>query len=600
MKVTLLKEHKSLPKGLVFDLSNFCILTGINGSGKTHLLEAMASRSLSDIRDGDQIFQKALYLPYAKLVPELAPVARNESLREVADNFWGEISDVLAQYKNGNVNPEVVNADVAKYLAEHHQLSQWTMESLLSILDRTGFTLGDLSFEHVLDNLDYSIGSSLFTSRLGLVFKSYQKRFIDNSFNEYRALNGIPGARSYLDAETFGRIYGPPPWVLLNQVLSDAGFSYEFADPLNDDVEAQLDVRLISKEGNYSISADDLSSGEKVILSLVLAVYNSTDGSGLPELLLMDEPDAPLHPSYSKLLIDTLADSLVRVAGIKVVFSTHSPTTVALAPDGCIYEVNQKTRIPEFVSNLKAVAGLSQGLDYLRISLERRRTVFVESKYDVLYFETLFSVLNKGGRYKFQPVFLAPHNREGSNCKDVQDIVSNLIGSGSDSIWGVIDFDNYNISTDRVFVLGEGRRYAVENYLLDPLFVVLALVRAGKVSFAEFGLVGSLSMYTDASELSEGDCQVLVDGFFSKVGIVLTDMQAVELENGYKLLYPSEFLRLKGHDYEALIRIKIPQLGAVVKGQGDSGLKLGVLTSIQEWPRFLPVDVGELFMRLDS
>ena len=165
---------------------------------------------------------------------------------------------------------------------------------------------------------------------------------------------------------------------------------------------------------------------------------------------------------------------------------------------------------------------------------------------------------------------------------------------------GVIDFDNYNISTDRVFVLGEGRRYAVENYLLDPLFVVLALVRAGKVSFAEFGLVGSLSMYTDASELSEGDCQVLVDGFFSKVGIVLTDMQAVELENGYKLLYPSEFLRLKGHDYEALIRIKIPQLGAVVKGQGDSGLKLGVLTSIQEWPRFLPVDIGELFMRLDS
>ena len=41
MRINLVKEYKSLPVGLEFDLPDFCILTGRNGSGKSHLLEAI-------------------------------------------------------------------------------------------------------------------------------------------------------------------------------------------------------------------------------------------------------------------------------------------------------------------------------------------------------------------------------------------------------------------------------------------------------------------------------------------------------------------------------------------------------------------------------
>ena len=42
MKITIDSAYKSIPKGVTFDLPDFCVITGINGTGKSHLLEAIA------------------------------------------------------------------------------------------------------------------------------------------------------------------------------------------------------------------------------------------------------------------------------------------------------------------------------------------------------------------------------------------------------------------------------------------------------------------------------------------------------------------------------------------------------------------------------
>jgi predicted ATPase len=58
MRVEITKKYKSIPAGVVFDIPNFCVITGKNGSGKSHLLEAMSSSETSSIKDSGATLTK--------------------------------------------------------------------------------------------------------------------------------------------------------------------------------------------------------------------------------------------------------------------------------------------------------------------------------------------------------------------------------------------------------------------------------------------------------------------------------------------------------------------------------------------------------------
>ena len=71
-------------------------------------------------------------------------------------------------------------------------------------------------------------------------------------------------------------------------------------------------------------------------MSFALCLYHAADQStavDFPKVLLFDEIDAPLHPSMSRSLLRTIQKTLVEEHGIFVILTTHSPSTVALAPD---------------------------------------------------------------------------------------------------------------------------------------------------------------------------------------------------------------------------------------------------------------------------
>ncbi len=337
---------------------------------------------------------------------------------------------------------------------------------------RSGKHLEELNQDDVSENIRFTDipQGNLFITQCALIFKSYHTRKVKNDFNKYRSdtlkINGI----NFLSDEEFYQKYGPPPWILVNDILARANLPYRVTSPEVGDFELPYRLRLVDKTTDTNISVNDLSSGEKVLMSLALAIYNTQESDGRPDLLLLDEPDAPLHPEFSKLLIETLMDTLVKKAGVKVVMTTHSPSTVAMAPDSCVFEVNRSTKIPELVGNAQATQNLTSGIDFLRVSFEKRRQVFVESKYDAQYFSQLYNILHRRRNFKFEPVFLEPHSGT-SNCTDVIQIVNRLRSSGSDLAFGIIDFDSTNTSTDSIFVLGEGARYAIENYLLDPIYM---------------------------------------------------------------------------------------------------------------------------------
>lgn len=590
MQITVNSAYKSIPRGLSFELPNFCILTGKNGSGKSHLLEAIANRNIArTIINGKEI-SNIQYVGFNGLNPQVDEQCDSSQVLANTRNWWNQIDAIRQQYKQSIDRGEVFQDLKTEFFPRFgHNPDLYSI--IQNILIRSGKELEELTENDVVNNISFVevTQNALFFSQCAMIFKAYHTRQVKNEFSEFRATKRGTSDIPFLSDLDFLKKYGPPPWDLINDILKRANLPYEVTSPEIGDFDLAYRLRLVDRDKAVEISVNDLSSGEKVLMSLALAIYNTQEGGSKPDLLLLDEPDAPLHPQFSKLLVETLIETIVEKSGVNVIVTTHSPSTVAMAPDNCVFEIDRDSKIPCIVSNTHAIGILTEGINYLRVSYEKRKQIFVESKYDVLYFQRLYNLLSRKQAFIYSPVFLEPHSGS-SNCSDVFGIVQKLRDSGSDLVYGIVDWDSCNEQTESVYVLGKGSRYAIENYLLDPLYVSLALIRYEKKSFTDFGIQNHF-VYTDAVKLTAQECQTIVENLLGMLNLSLSEMSVSRLENGFSINYPRSFLHHQGHNYEIRLQQIFPELNAISRGQGDSALKLAILQVIEEFPQFLCVDI---------
>lgn len=592
MRVEMLKTYKSIPAGLVFDLPKFCVLTGKNGSGKSHLLEAIAGRDAARVSIGGTILTRIQHVGFNGLNPQVDEQCDSNQIRHNVGSLWSQIQGIQSHYRQVIANGGSFNNVVKEYLPQHGPNP--SLYSLIDqVLERSEKSLDKIEEDDVFANMSFieiaQQQNQLFFSQIAMIFKAYHARQIKNEFAEFRSKQYGKDGLKFLSQEEFFRKYGQPPWQLINEILRRAGLTYQVMPPDVGDFELPYRLRLLDEKKAVDISVNDLSSGEKVLMSLALALYNSEEGGTKPELLILDEPDAPLHPQFSKLLIDVLSETIAKNADVSVLITTHSPSTVAMAPDNSVFEIDRDSKMPKMISSQNAIEILTEGVEYLRISYEKRRQIFVESKYDAQYFQRYHAVLLRKYDFQYRPTFLEPHSGT-SNCSDVISIVRKLRESGSDLVWGLIDFDQGNESKDNIVVIGGGERYAIENYILDPIYVCLALIRFNKKAFADFGVSGK-SAYTDAVWLSQEECQEMVNYFLESLGLTMDAISPCLLENGMKINYPRAFLLHQGHDYERCVQDRYPELKSISRGQGDSALKLGLMQIIEEYPQFIPREI---------
>ncbi|MBM9539067.1 ATP-binding protein, partial [Desulfobulbus alkaliphilus] len=92
-------------------------------------------------------------------------------------------------------------------------------------------------------------------------------------------------------------------------------------------------------------------------------------------MMLFDEIDAPLHPSMSRNVIHTITNTLVDGFGIKVIATTHSPSTVALAPEGSVHVMNPGRPGVHASSKAEALNILTVGVPTIAMSFDGRRQV---------------------------------------------------------------------------------------------------------------------------------------------------------------------------------------------------------------------------------
>jgi energy-coupling factor transporter ATP-binding protein EcfA2 len=441
----------------------------------------------------------------------------------------------------------------------------------------------------------------MFQQSFARLFVEYQDNWRRNQMKEWQNSKGC-NYRVLSEIE-FAKRYGEPPWDFVNSIFKIASLDFRINSPNAID-DRPFDPTLEDSITGARIKFADLSSGEKVLMSFAFCLYYGKDNrhiEGYPKVILFDEIDAPLHPSMTKSLLRTIQTILVDQRKIKVIFTTHSPTTVALSPEESIY-VMRKTGLNRIEKTSKdyALGVLMTGVPTLSLSYENRRQIFVESQYDVLYYGKIYEKLRLRLIPEISLNFIASGRTGG--CANVRDLVCKLREAGNRSVFGIIDWDLQNKPASGVFVLGAHERYSIENFVLDPLLLAILLFLERFISREDIGLAPH-ETHIDFATLGRERLQLAANFVVDRVRPHIENSSDNKLNisrtvGNIEISIPSWYCMTQGHTLEAAIRSAFPRLRAF---HGEAQLKNAIIERVaDDLPTLLPAAFERVFSEIQT
>jgi hypothetical protein len=304
----------------------------------------------------------------------------------------------------------------------------------------------------------------------------------------------------------------------------------------------------------------------------------------------------------TKSLISTINQTLVKDFGIKVIATTHSPSTVALAPDDALYTMAPNEAGLKATSKAEALNILTVGVPTLAISSHGRRQVFVESPADAAVYDALYSIWNVNNKTERSLDFISPGLRSpttgqdvNTGCEAVLKIVNALKDAGNSSVFGLLDWDGARTGQPRIIVLAEGKRNGLENVLLDPLLVAAFIARDGsKADKIKAGIPEGLS-YLSFLDLSAIELQKIVECIETAVlPQPPCSRVTIHYAGGLTLSVGEEYLTVDDHELENLVLDAFPFMRAFSRSAGKLMQKV-VSTVLTDKPSFMPDVIGETF-----
>ena len=578
------RKYKSIENLIWESVPPFAVVTGLNGSGKTQLLEVLAYKltgttphgidlgGLQVSITGDSFGPESVaYLPSRW---EFTPAAHVgiPQMQQARDQLWSEV------YQQG-----------------HHSYDFRAVTKRARIKKLIGEGANDHeSFKKRLpDDYAFMLEDADVVAGLAHVLVAYRLRVAE------RLEQG-------LSKDEIRKLLGPAPWEVINEAFQAADFPYEVVSPVGTPIAGIYELKLKSKLTGDQIPPGDLSSGEKMLLVLVLWLYNSQHHGRFPKLLLLDEPDANLHPSMTRQFLNVVKEVLVAKYGVRVIMTTHSPSTVALAPEGSVFEMSRTSpRIQQSRSVAETVGLLTAGLVVVSPG---SRFVLVEDELDVEFYETIRQLLSDYGPSRdpraIRPapsLIFVPASR-GAKAEKVgggSSVVTGWVNKFdvpplSEVIRGVIDRDNGNSPTPRIEVVG---RHSIENYLLDPL-VVFCLLSSAKRAPSVEGLNISTGDEHLIREQPEKVLTAIVAAIVAEVQPHIQNLQhgetltrTVKFTKGVEAQYPVWILDRRGHDLMQLFQKAFGGSGVITPPRLEQSLRR---------LRLIPVELADIFDRLQG
>ncbi|MFA7074177.1 MAG: AAA family ATPase, partial [Endomicrobiaceae bacterium] len=432
------------------------------------------------------------------------------------------------------------------------------------------------------------------------IFRDYKILMINNYINKMQC-------REFLSEEKFEKKYGEKPWNVINGILNNKILlNFVFEEPEIMDFTSQYQVVCKNTIGD-KFFVSDISSGEKVLLSIIINIFSAIKKRIEPvKLILLDELDASLHPSMIQNLLNLLEKIFVKEYNIKVVLTTHSPTTVALADNKYLYYITSDSdNVKRIIKKDKdfILKKLAYGITTLSVSYINRKNIITESEYDAENLSKIYEILlaSKDIESHISLNFI-PSGVNGTDVSGDCNRVCKIVGKFDNyaNVYGVIDWDLKNNTKDKIFVLAENERYSIENCILDPLMIVCMLLLDNKAPIdpSEFGLSKYFALPKDKN--FEENIQKVIDSFINKISkqIKFKDINiktTVGYIGGLKVEIPTEYLHFKGHRLEELLKQEFNQLKQY---RNPNDLKKVIINMLKQYPEFIPNCFKELFLKI--
>ncbi|EPA0528610.1 ATP-binding protein [Vibrio alginolyticus] len=638
LKFTSQKEHKGFYLNEPLNVSSqIMLLTGRNGAGKSRFLEAIQDRQITVTEDGLDLPHTQIrllkqsseeggytnpYTPRFQGAYKPSQVQeRKESTIKAYKQSWADLDLSKGELQKTNRHPGKGGGNNILSFDSFHTMCAGIAK-----------TLGKKPSELTVDELKYyweePAANVIGFQNLSYIFNEYINRVLQNEFNEFlseRKDRDVP----YYSSEEFVDEFGQEPWIILNEIVfSITEGKFCFSTPNDNE---PYTAQIIDSKTHSAIPLNGLSSGETTLLWLAITLFNSEyynpDQVNAPKLLLLDEPDAYLHPKMVEKMFMVL-ETFCNHYNTQVILTTHSPTTVALSPNESTFIVNNNAI--EHTDKDTAISELLDGISQISISSENRRQVFVESHFDVNFYQSIYphvcklsdildpkislTFVSSGAKMPEEQVkeclkkifnidnpediaaFTKAVNGVGC-CSQVYGSVQALMEEGNQTVRGIVDWDKKNKPKNGVSVLAQGAAYTLENLALDPICVSILLHHEDSIRYSAKTLVGDDIHWLEWLGCQE-HLQTITDWFINEI---LDKPNArdceVEYMSGSSVLSDKEYVHNKtGHIYEQIIVRKFPKLRRLLNmGSGkQANVKNGELNTVIATKSMINLTGGKL------
>ena len=447
ISLKLTYRYKSLQEGFEWkDIPPFAVITGVNGVGKTQLLEVVKGRSertdnrgraIQIVREiassrgpenlifSENTSQRGLSLngliEYVQNADQRLLVIRNldNDIRNCRNNInnwrqqYSQATDKVEklQLENSiksheeqirNYQNQKLNVNIYAYDEELKRIARKLEKKVEELTE-------DEIRQFAIDNFE------------SLTTVDELTRFLSNENLRYmRRITYLVETHRREEADMLAA--QERPYQTINRIFRQYGFDYfDMLNPFPNNGKLNWEIRFKGKEGE-EVDYNSLSSGEQAIVQFVIWSYGQDFRGNRLNTMVLDEPDAHLHPSMCKMMVEIFSEMSAKKevggGGIRIIITTHSPSTVAFTPEGSLFVMQREAdnkRVIRQTTTENAVEILSDGIFTfsramsnftLLSSSSKQNLVFVEGKTDVKHFTRAMQVLG----YNLDVDFFDMHN----------------------------------------------------------------------------------------------------------------------------------------------------------------------------------------------
>ncbi|MGI8711493.1 MAG: AAA family ATPase [Acidimicrobiales bacterium] len=302
----------------------------------------------------------------------------------------------------------------------------------------------------------------------------------------------LRGSSTKIKDSDLKRLRANDPWELLQQTMREQFNAELIVEPFRDEYHSYIRVEIdkgvvngYKLKRHHGYNTRDLMVEGSGFLQW-LSVY-ALATSPQVDVLLLDEPDAHLHPTLQTQLVESLADLASRGDKPKqVLIATHSAELLRQWPSSQILEVRSSSPRARYLSEDHQKVGLLAGIgsDYApRIDPIRKahRVLFLEGTSDQTVLKQVATVLGYNGLDSWPVWITSDHHKERKQLvkalgEDIPGLIAVSLRDLDDEALNsvTIDLDDKSHNQSDSFIPLKWQRRHIESYLLHPAAVARA------------------------------------------------------------------------------------------------------------------------------